>query len=88
MTYHPSSIAAPTSDVGERLQSAVRAAETVIDPNRLQRLREIQKRLDDLRERGMLRPQQYSLPTRGEIERQFFVRETKEPGLWTRKSRP
>ena len=87
MMYHLSSTAAPISDVTERLQSAVHAAESAIDPARLQRLREIQKRLDDLRARGMLRPQKYSLPSREEIERQFYVREVGGLGYKVRKTR-
>lgn len=60
MTTSTSSTVAVSSNFEKRVEKAILKASTNISPERMQRIKEVKLRADDLGNRGLLRKQTYS----------------------------
>lgn len=65
-----------TSNLVERLSSALKEEKRVIDMARLSRLQEVQKKVESLKERGLLNRQEYVSVTTSEFERRYYTSKT------------
>jgi len=74
MTKDRSSTAAASSSVSTRMKDAVAAKSDRLDRDTLGRLKRIQSRVDELRERGLLKKQAYSSSNSGDFERRYQKR--------------
>lgn len=72
MTQYSSYTADVTSEVVERLESALNKAEKSINTKRGKELQEIQKRIGNLRSRGLLKKQEYVSVSTAEFERRYY----------------
>ncbi|MGH8497209.1 MAG: hypothetical protein ACRERV_00095, partial [Methylococcales bacterium] len=60
MTTNTSSIAAASSNIQERVEEAIQKASANLGKERIQRIKQVKLRADDLSNRGFLRRQTYS----------------------------
>lgn len=58
-----------TSDVAQRLNDAVRNAEGNLGHVRINQLRSVQKKVDELKQRGLLKRQEFAAATRADFLR-------------------
>ena len=65
--------AAATSDITERLTKEVDRQEIRFDPRRAEKLREVQKKVVDLRSRGLLRRREIVVVTTSDFERRYMT---------------
>jgi hypothetical protein len=72
MTLNSSYTAAATSEITERLKKAVSETEGRLQPDRLQKLRAVTEHIRSLKERGLLTRQDYSAPSRADLERRYL----------------
>jgi hypothetical protein len=61
-----------TSDVLGRLEKAVQDAQKTISPDRLKQLSEVQKKVEDLSRRGLLKRQEYAAATTADFQKLFM----------------
>ena len=73
MTTNTSSTAAATSDVAERVEGVVQAAESRMSPERLEHLKQVKEKADGLRSRGLLRHREYSSPMPAQLEKLYTL---------------
>ena len=73
MTSNPFSTVEATSEIVGRLQKAIKLTNVTLDAGRLGKIQEISQRLESLRDRGMLKRQEYSFPTSADIERRYLT---------------
>jgi hypothetical protein len=71
MTQYSSYTADVTSDVRERLSAASEKAERYIDTKRVKKLQKIQKRIKNLKSRGLLVKQKYRAISAAEFLRRY-----------------
>jgi hypothetical protein len=72
MTQYSSYTADVTSDVVKRLGTALDKAGKSINTRRAKELQEIQKRIGNLRSRGLLKKQEYVSVSTAEFERRYY----------------
>jgi len=60
-----------TSDLSDRLKEAVSKSAESIQPERSEKLQRVQKRVDDLKSRGLLKKQEFVRTTTAEFERRY-----------------
>lgn len=61
-----------TSELAKQLQKAVDSAEKSIDTCRAKKLQEVQKKVDDLKSRGLLKKQEYVSVSTSDFERRCY----------------
>jgi hypothetical protein len=67
-----SSTAGATSDMAGRLNKAIQSAEGRIGNERLQQLKAVQKKVDELAREGLLNRQHYSAATETDFKRLYM----------------
>lgn len=67
-----SSTAGVTFDMADRLNKAIRSAESEIGNERLHQLKEVQKKVDDLDRQGLLNRQHFSAATETDFKRLYM----------------
>ena len=72
MTQNFSYTADAIFEVADKLGSTIDKTAKSIAPNRAKKLREIQKRIDDLNSRGLLKKQEYVSISTSEFERRYY----------------
>jgi hypothetical protein len=73
MTTNLSYTVAVTSDLAGEVAKAIAEKEQSVDKARWIRLQEIQKRVNDLKSRGLLRKQDYISVSNADFERRYSV---------------
>ncbi|MEK8017683.1 MAG: hypothetical protein VSS75_012495 [Candidatus Parabeggiatoa sp.] len=58
--------------VADKLGSALDKTTKSIEPNRVKKFQEIQKRIDDLKSRGLLKKQEYVSFSTSDFERRYY----------------
>ena len=61
-----------SSDIAERVKDAVAHTEQGAHASRIDRLREFQKHVNDLRQRGLLKKQEFVVTTTSDFERRYM----------------
>ncbi len=74
MTSGASSTAVDSSEIAVRLDRVVKESLAKFDPDRLNRLREVKSRADDLARRGLLRRGEYQAASSADMERLYLRR--------------
>ncbi len=64
--------AGATSEVVDKLGSALDKSAKSISTNRAKKLQEVQKRIDNLKSRGLLKKQEYVSVSTSEFERRYY----------------
>ncbi len=72
MTHKISYTVDATSGVVDRLGSTIDKAAKFMNTNRVKKLQEVQKRIDNLRSRGLLNKQEYVSVSTSEFERMHY----------------
>lgn len=73
MKPNSSSTVVATSEIAERLLKAVGTGEHRLDVKRVEKLREVQKKVLDLRARGLLRRREFVVVTTSDFERRYLT---------------
>ena len=73
MTTNTSSIVAAISDVAERVAEVVESAGGRLSADRLERLKKVKERADDLTSRGLLSPKSYSSPSPAQMQKLYAL---------------
>jgi hypothetical protein len=76
MQTNPSSTVDVTSEVTRRVNESVREARQKVTPSRLAALNKLQKKLDELGQRGLLKRQEYLAATKADFQRLFWKYES------------
>ena len=72
MTTQASYIVDATSDVTDRLNSAIRDAQQRVGRARLDKLSEVQDKVEDLKRRGLLKRQEYAAAKTADFQKLFM----------------
>ena len=73
MTTNTSSTAVATSDLAQRVGDAMKTAIESLSPERLMRIQEIKKRVDELSEKGLLRREKFSEASSADLRKRYFL---------------
>jgi len=69
MTTHSSSIVAATSNIDNRVSSAILSKQSSLSDDSKKRISEVQQKIDSLASRGLLKRQMFSSPSKSEMEK-------------------
>ena len=74
MTTQVSYTVDATSDVADRLNRAIRDARDRVDRSRLDKLSEVQGKVEELKKRGLLKKQEYAAAKAADFQKLFMKR--------------
>lgn len=72
MTTNTSSIAVAISDIETRVQKALKTASVRLNPERLEHLKLLKQRADNLSSRGLLQRSTYASSSAADLEKQYL----------------
>jgi len=72
MTTNTSSTVVVSSDIEKRIDEALRSASSRLSPERLEHLKNVKQRADELASRGLLQRSEYSSSSSADFEKQYL----------------
>jgi hypothetical protein len=72
MTTNTSSTAVATSDLAERVETAIKHAVGKLDKERLQHLQDLRRRADEFAKKGLLCPREYASSSSADFRKRYL----------------
>jgi hypothetical protein len=70
------STVAAISDIAGQVDDILRRSSERLDSDRIERLKKVQAKVEELRSRGLLRPKEFVVITTSDFERKYMVKGT------------